>query len=642
MCGIAGFVQKQATGEFDSVLRRMTDRMQKRGPDGSGYWISPPLGGEGWKAALGHRRLSIIDLEGGAQPLGNENGRIQVTFNGEIFNFLALRPELENRGHRFKTRSDTEVIVHHLEEFGDEGVKDFNGMFAFALWDQDRGRLLLARDRAGVKPLYYARLPDGGIAFASELTALIQHPSVSKRLSQDALAGYFFSDYVQAPQSMIEGVYKLEPGHTLVWEKGKLFDPKPFWNVQEVLSKSAGEEKSVSELSARLEQLLEASVDRQLISDVPVGVFLSGGIDSSIVAALARRKAGASIRTFSMAFKDKDFDESSYARLVAKHLGTDHQEEFLTEANLIESLDAALNVLDEPNSDPSILPTFCLSRLTVRSVKVALGGDGGDELFAGYPTYKAFNYSRYYKLLPEVLRKRVIDEVVTRLPVNLTYQSFEWKAKRFALRWDNNPFRRHLRWMSNTDLPELGEILNSPGGRSQREPQVLRLADQLGESSSDCLNSLLALDFQTYLPGSVLGKVDRTSMGNSLEVRPPFLDNDVMNWAFSLPSEMKLRGGFSKYILKEMARSFLPEEVVNRRKKGFAIPLGRWLRGPLEPRITSVLRDSPLWLGSALNRATFERWAQEHAEQKADRSKPLWSLIVLDHWARREGIDVTD
>ena len=306
----------------------------------------------------------------------------------------------------------------------------------------------------------------------------------------------------------------------------------------------------------------------------PVGIFLSGGIDSSIVAALARKKAGGAVRTFSIAFEDKDFDESSYAQLVAKHLGTDHREQILSESMLLDSFDGALGSLDEPNSDPSILPTYCLARLTVQSVKVALGGDGGDELFAGYPTYKAHRFAKYYEMIPEELRKRVVNEMVSRLPVNLGYQSFEWKAKRFALRYETDPMRRHLRWMSNTDLPQLSGILPQAS-----EPWVLRWVSKQGfERSTDALNALLALDFTTYLPGSVLSKVDRASMGNSLEVRPPFMDNEVMDWAFRLPSSMKLNGRTSKYVLKAMARGLLPDEVIDRPKKGFAIPLGRWLR----------------------------------------------------------------
>jgi asparagine synthase (glutamine-hydrolysing) len=332
MCGIAGFVQKQELGDssqsFENRLTLMTDRMAKRGPDGSGHWISEVTShsGQSWRAALGHRRLSIIDLEGGAQPLGNENGRIQITFNGEIFNFQALRPDLEIKGHRFRTRSDTEVIVHHFEQYGEEGIRDLNGMFAFGLWDQDRCRLVLARDRAGIKPLYYCRLPDGGLAFASELTALTQHPEVRRKLSMDAVSGYFFSDYFQSPESILEGVFKLDPGCFLVWENGKLSEPQSFWRIQEFLKEHPLEKKrfSVKESSAQLEHLLETSVERQLISDVPVGVFLSGGIDSSVIAALARKKAGKGIRTFSIAFEDKDFDESGFARQVARHIGTDH------------------------------------------------------------------------------------------------------------------------------------------------------------------------------------------------------------------------------------------------------------------------------------------------------------------------------
>jgi asparagine synthase (glutamine-hydrolysing) len=629
MCGVAGFVQNDSGAipvDTRKIISRMTDRMRLRGPDGSGDWSGAK---DGWSVGLGHRRLSIIDLDGGKQPLGNETGRVQISFNGEIFNFQSLRPELEKKGHVFKTRSDTEVIVHHYEEYGIEGIRALNGMFAFALWDQDACRLVLARDRAGIKPLYYARLPGGGLAFASELTALIQHPGLALRISEDALTGYFFSDYFHAPESAFEGILKLEPGHVLVWERGKLRDPSPFWSPAFANSEKT-ETRSVVEMTAELQQLLESSVERQLISDVPVGIFLSGGIDSSVVAALARKKAGKAVRTFSIAFEDEDFDESGYARAVAKHLGTDHCEEMLSEGRMLENLDLALDCLDEPNADPSILPTFFLSKVTASAVKVALGGDGGDELFAGYPTYRAYRYSKYYALLPDAVRRHMIEALISKLPVNLAYQSLEWKAKRFALRWDADLFRRHLRWMSAVDVKRLPEILNAT-----KEPWVLR---QRRQKSSDALNTLLGLDFQTYLPGSVLSKVDRASMGNSLEVRPPFLDNDVIDWAFSLPSRFKLRDGTSKFILKEMARGLLPEEVVSRPKKGFGVPLGRWIRGPLKARLERVLKESPVWNLPHLLRPGFGRWAEEHRNGTADHSKGLWALIVLDHWMRREGL----
>lgn len=366
-----------------------------------------------------------------------------------------------------------------------------------------------------------------------------------------------------------------------------------------------------------------------MIADVPVGILLSGGLDSSAIAFLAAKRSQERIRTFSIGFADPAYDESPFARLMAKELNSVHIERTFDEGALLASMEAILNGLDEPMADPSLLPTSLLAEVASTHVKVALGGDGGDELWAGYPTYKAHRMAHAYRALPHLLRKKLIPWAVEKLPVQSGYQRFDWKAKRFAGRWDDDPARRHLRWMSGADLPDLQEISSLEGF------SVDSLWANLKNSSTDSLNNVLALDFKTYLPGSVLAKVDRASMAHGLEVRPPFLDSEFVDWSFSLPSSLKQRNGVGKYLLKKVAERFLPHSIVHRRKKGFGIPLSAWLKRPLAPKVRHILDDSPLW--DFLHQETFREWHEEHLAMRKDHSKPLWALIVLDAWVKRFG-----
>ncbi len=619
MCGIAGFIERRPN---PASLPRMLARIAHRGPDGEGQWLRQ-VGP--WHVALGHRRLAIIDVAGSPQPMENEDGAVAVTYNGEVYNFLALRPALERAGHRFRTRGDTEVIVHQIEEHGAAGVAALDGMFAFAVWDARTRRLTLARDRTGIKPLYYAALADGGIVFASELASLLAHGGVRAELSAEGLASYFFSDYVHPPGTIVGAVKKLPPGHTLVWEDGRLGEPQAYWRVGAPAPAPA---RTDAELAGALWSELGRAVKDQLVSDVPVGIFLSGGIDSSCVAALAAA-AGGRMKAFSIGFENATFDESSYARLMAQRLDVELVSETLDERNLLDVLDVALDKLDEPMADPSFLPTYLLSRLAARHVKVVVGGDGGDELWGGYPTYRAHGYAAIYERVPAWIRKGVVERAIGWLPIDDRYQSLEWKLRRFTQRWDDDPVTRHLRWMSSVDLPELARAL--PSARSLR-PATL---DARLPETSDGLQRILALDFTTYMPGSVLTKVDRASMAHGLEVRPPLLDNGLVDMAFALPSRYKVRGGTTKFLLKLAARGKIPDDIIDRPKKGFGIPLGAWLRGPLRPRIEEVAARSPVWSTGLLDRDVFAGWNREHQERRHDHSKALWALLVLDHWHRR-------
>lgn len=627
MCGIAGYVERASAANPTTpnhALGPMLERIAHRGPDGSGRWLGSR---DGWRVSLGHRRLAIIDVEGGKQPMADRAGAFHVTFNGEIYNFAELRAKLERR-HSFSTRSDTEALLYHFVERGTDGIRDLNGMFAFAIWDAQKGELTLARDRAGIKPLYYAPLPDGGLAFSSELASVMRHPAVARDIDPQGVRGLFFSDAIHPPTTLLTGVRKLAPGHFLTWRDGKLSAQRAFWSFAEDAA-PVDPDLTEEQLIAQLREKLSGAVKRQLISDVPLGVFLSGGLDSSLVAALAHQNSGGRLRTFSIGFDDPRFDESGYARKVARHLNTEHTEEILNEAKVLEVLDQALDCLDEPMADPSIVPTWLLSRLAARSVKVALGGDGGDELWAGYPTYLAHRASPGYEKLPGGLRDQLIRPLVSALPVSHGYQSLEWKLKRFVQRWDRDPALRHLRWMSNTDLPDLEGLLG-PG----QLPALPRIPERFRD---DLLNGLLALDFSSYMADSVLTKVDRASMAHGLETRPPMLDNEFVAWSFSVPSKWKLRGRERKYLLKRAAEGLLPPEIIHRPKKGFAIPLAAWLRGPLRGRLQAALRNSPLWDAGVLDRNAFAGYLNDHLRMRVDRSKPLWAFLTLHQWMKREG-----
>jgi asparagine synthase (glutamine-hydrolysing) len=600
----------------------MLARIVHRGPDGEGVW-DRQLGG--WQVAIGHRRLSIIDVAGSPQPMENPRGDVVLSYNGEIYNFMRVRAALEAKGRQFRTRGDTEVILQQFEQHGIGGVPELNGMFAFAIWEARTRRLTLARDRTGIKPLYYAELPDGGIVFASELSALLAHGGIDAELSTDGLASYFFSDYVHPPATIVQKVRKLPPGHTVIWQDGNFGLPHAYWQIPPPAPAPA---KPDAELAAELWSDLNRAVTAQLVSDVPVGIFLSGGIDSSCVATAAVA-AGGRMKAFSIGFENATFDETRYARMVAERLDVEWISETLHERNLLDVLDAALDHIDEPLADPSFLPTFLLSRLAARHVKVVVGGDGGDELWGGYPTYRAHRMASIYARVPGWIRRNVVSRLVGRLPINDRYQSLEWKLRRFTHRWDDDMVTRHLRWMSSVDLPDLARAIPGAAGM-----QPGTFAAALPETD-DSLQRILALDFSTYMPGSVLTKVDRASMAHGLEVRPPLLDDDMVERAFALPSRYKLRRGSGKYLLKLAARGKIPDEIIDRPKKGFGIPLANWLRGPLKDRIGEVVLRSPVFDRGILDRGVFAGWNQDHQGKRADHSKPLWALLVLDHWLRR-------
>jgi len=625
MCGITGWASLNARAPSPDgakeLLHSMCERMTHRGPDSEGLLVT---GG----VALGMRRLAIIDLVTGEQPVFNEDKSVAVILNGEIYNYREIRERLEQQGHAFRSQSDTEVLPHLYEEYGDEMVEHLNGMFAFALWDTKRRRLLIARDRFGEKPLYWAVF-DNTLLFASEPKVLLAHPAVKSSLNHQALRQYLSFDYVPAPLTIYEGINKLPAAHTLTLENGKI-ETRAYWCLSYKTSEPVPSEAEAAE---HLLELLAESVRLRLVSDVPLGVLLSGGVDSSTVAALAVRASSEAVKTFSISFAESSFDESSYARAVAKYLGTDHHEERLS-ANLAANLVSEIGSwMDEPFSDPSLVPTYLLSRFTRKHVTVALGGDGGDELFAGYPMYRGHHWADTYAKLPRVLRGGIIEPLVGMLPVKTRNLSFDYKATRFITGSKYDRIARHHIWFGSFTPAEQNLLLT---------PEVLRHTDSdiyreartmLAEcDATDALEQMQNLDTRLYLAEDILTKVDRASMAVSLEVRAPFLDPRVAEFAASLPPNYKLRGRKTKYILKRAVADYLPPFVTRRGKKGFGVPVAEWLKGKLRPLARDLLSPDRVRRAGVFNPEYVTKLQDEHERGIANHRKLLWTLLMFELW----------
>jgi asparagine synthase (glutamine-hydrolysing) len=602
----------------------MNDRLSHRGPDDEGFYLEGPAG-------LAMRRLKIIDLETGHQPMSGEQRRVWAVFNGEIYNYRELTAELVDRGHTFLTRSDTEVLVHGYEERGLAMLNDLDGMFAFALWDAPARTLVLARDRLGIKPLYYAALPDQ-IVFASELRALLEHPAIDRTLDLTALSQYLTHEYVPAPASILRSIRKLPAGHWLTYTDGRL-KVEQYWTVSlrpdPTLDTAAAVEK--------LRGVLDLAVRRHLISDVPLGVFLSGGIDSSTVAAFAARHVTGRVKTFSIGFEDPSFDESANARRVAQALGTDHHEEILDARGARDLVERLPDLLDEPLGDASLIPTFLLSRFARRSVTVALSGDGGDELFAGYPTYQAHRLARGAEAIPRWLRRALVRSIVERLPVSLSNLSLDFKLKRFFEGMDHVDVERHAVWLGSFTPAEQQDLLAADVLSHMDSPPSYSAFHEILASapSLEGLERMLYLDLKGYLGEGVLTKTDRASMACSLEVRVPLLDRGVVELAAQLPMRLKLRGLTTKYVLKRALAGVLPPETLARPKKGFGIPVGHWLRGALRQLLRDACSADAIRRGGLFRPETVERLVVEHEAGLRDHRKKLYTLLAFQLWALR-------
>ncbi len=626
MCGIIGFVNLEQRPASEQIARAMNDAITHRGPDDEGFYFRDNM-------ALGMRRLSIIDLAGGHQPISNEDGTIWVVFNGEIYNYRELREGLLARGHHLKTHSDTETIVHLYEDYGDDLVQHLNGMFGFALWDERRRRLLIARDRMGEKPLYFT-LTNEAFVFASELKALVEHPSVERRINLLALRKYLQYEFVPSPHTMLEGVYKLLPAHRLIFENNR-WRTEPYWRMSyEGERLRLSEEEAAEEVHRRLRE----AVRMRLVSDVPLGVLLSGGLDSSTMAEMACEAAGGRVKTFSIAFEEKSFDESSYARQVAERLGTEHYEQRFTERQMLDIVPEIPRLLDEPLGDGSLIPTFLLSRFTRQHVTVALGGDGGDELFAGYPTYGAHRMARLYRMLPQFLRSGLIEPAVARLPVSTENLSLDFKAKRFVRGASHAAGTRHTIWMGSYDATQQRELLRPEIIAACPDEEVfdeILPLDRLN-GNGNLIEEMMALDARLYLAECVLFKVDRASMAASLETRAPFLDHTFIEFVLKLPIEMKLKGLTGKYILKKAMRGRLPDDVIDRPKKGFGMPVAKWIKGELRSLVRDTFSPGRLNRRGLFNVDYVQRLLDEHERGLADHRKLIWTLLMFEMWPLAE------
>ena len=611
MCGIAGFI---GDGNRADLLA-MTNALVHRGPDGEGFFVD-----ESQAIFLGHRRLVILDPAGGRQPMWNEDGRIGVVFNGEIYNHLELRRELEGRGHVFRTdHSDTEALVHGYEEWGEKLPGRLNGMFAFAIIDRVRGRLFLARDRFGEKPLYYAHR-NNLFAFASELTALARHPGIAARPSLPALQKLFAYGYIPAPNAYYEGTRKLPGGHFLSFDlRSGALAVKAYWRFRIEPDEALGE-RDEPRLVEELRHLLGQAVKRRLISDVPLGLFLSGGIDSGSVLALAARAGPAGqLKTFTIGFSEPSFDETPFAREMARAVGSDHRERRLDLDSARGLIPAVLGRLDEPLADPSILPTYLLSAFTRESVTVALSGDGGDELFAGYDPFRALApASLYARMVPRGLH-RGLRRLADLLPISTRNMSFDYKLRRALGGLSYRPALWNPVWMAPVQPEMIGELLETSARPEEIYAEAVALWDDATPGKHD-IDRTLEFYSCLYLQDNILAKVDRAAMMNSLESRAVFLDNDVVEFCRRLPHTFKLRGGQRKYLLKKAMAGYLPRSILRRPKKGFGIPLASWLR---------QLPAEPMPHAAGVNGEVLERWWSEHRAGKADHRLALWAALSL-------------
>ena len=632
MCGIVGFLTSKAVHipEYD-ILKKMQDVLIHRGPDDEGEYIRP-LNDQGPFVFLGHRRLSIIDLSGGHQPLSNEEGTVWVVFNGEIYNFKELREALKGRGHRFRTHSDTEVIVHAYEEYKEDCFRYFNGMFAIGIWDEKAKRLILARDRLGKKPLYYSFI-NGSFLFASELKAIMSYPSFSRKVDPLSLMKYLFFEFIPSPHTIFMDAKKIPAASYLIWDKIGIKITQ-YWSPFNPQRK--GENLSEAEAELKMMELLKASVKRRLISDVPLGVFLSGGIDSSAITALAQKEVPGKVKTFSIGFEDPSFDESKYASLASKHIGTEHHEQTMKPTDLLNIIPNLPDILDEPMADASILPTYLLSKFTRSHVTVALGGDGGDELFAGYPTYLAHKFARLYERLLG-FSQPMATFLANLIPVSDDNISFDFKVKKFLSGINYPDGIRNSVWLGSFSFPENENII-SPEIHKQfnrdRLVEEISLYDK-EYPYDDPITRLQYIDLRLYLQESILVKVDRASMACSLEVRAPFLDHELVEFIMGLPSRMKLRGLTSKYILKKAMGNWLPDEIIQRSKKGFGVPIAKWVKGPLKELFGELLSADRIRQEGFLNSEYVTNLYQEHLHNRRDNRKQLWTLLVWELWVNR-------
>ncbi|MBV8857730.1 MAG: asparagine synthase (glutamine-hydrolyzing) [Acidobacteria bacterium] len=625
MCGVVGIVRPAGRPADGRLLARMNEAILHRGPDEDGTYFRG-------RAGMAMRRLAIIDLASGQQPISNEDGTAWIVYNGEIYNYRELKAELEGLGHRFRTDCDTETVIHAYEEWGADCPRHFRGMFAFAIWDERKEELFLARDRVGKKPLLYAHRPGGDFVFGSEFRALLVHPEVGRDVDREALHHYLTFMCVPAPLTAYRDIRKLEPGHTLTLTREGHVKTERYWHLDvnkkiEVTEEEAGE---------RAVELLREAVRVRLMSEVPLGAFLSGGIDSSTVVALMSEVSPTPVKTFSIGFEEQDFSELHHARRVAEYVGAEHHE-FIVRPDALEVLPTLVEHYGEPYADSSAIPTYYVARETRRHVTVALNGDGGDECFAGYERHAAMLLAERYRRLPEVLRERVIRQVVGALPSSGQRAGRVGRLQRFLSAASLPPVERYLSWVSVLGPAAKAELYTDEFRRETAGLEARRwLAPWFAQANgAGVVDAALLTDTMTYLPNDLLVKVDIATMAVSLEARSPFLDQHVIEFAASLPAGLKLRGLTTKYLLKRALKKLLPAENLTRPKMGFGVPIGHWFRGRMQPFLREQLLSERLARRGLLRPAAVRRMVDEHTRGERDHAHQLWTLLMLELWFQR-------
>jgi asparagine synthase (glutamine-hydrolysing) len=621
MCGICGFTHLHSIpdpGRIQAVVASLTHR----GPDQQGFFESDVV-------SLGATRLKIIDLEAGDQPIVSEDGDCVIAFNGEIYNHAELRADLEGRGHRFQSHTDTETVLAAFREWDVDCFSRLRGMFAVALWTASTRRLVLARDRMGIKPLYIASRR-GELYFGSELKAIFGHTEIDRRLSLEGLDCYLALNYVPGPWTLVEGIEKLQPGHWLEWRHGRLRS-QAYWQLPVVPASN----RNLHSACEELDSLLQQSVREHLVSDVPLGVWLSGGIDSSTLLHYAANASGRRLKTFSISFLGRSFDESSYIRQVAARYGTDHQEFDLSpDTDLAGAIEQLPYYFDEPVADGGALPAWFLSALTKRTVTVALSGEGADEVFGGYLTYRANQLARRFRLLPDVALRLALA-AAQRWPVSDDKISLEYMLKRFLEGCRMSPARAHVYWTGTFSDLGKGNLMNAPLPGTL-DNILAELSDR-----GDRLPAYLWFDQKYFLPDDILAKVDCVSMAHSVEVRPPFLDHRIVEFAAGLPENLKVRGSYQKVILKELMKDKLPAPILRRKKVGFDFPAHDWLRGPLRQLLLDTLASAGSDHPDLFRSASIDSLVERHLGRQANLGYHLWGLMILFQWMRRWRIQTT-
>ena len=624
MCGIVGFINANSDGASREILQQMNKCIVHRGPDEDGFFVKNNVG-------LAMRRLAIIDLKGGQQPIYSEDRTKAIVFNGEIYNFQTLRADLEKLGHKFYTNCDTEIIVHLYQRYGADCVTHLSGMFAFAIWDETDQSLFVARDRLGKKPLLYSLQTNGDLIFGSEFSALLSHPKVSREINFEAIDDYLSYLCVPAPHTAFKQIKKLEPAHWLRWKNG-VIETKRYWLPDFSKKIKISEVEAVEETT----RVMREATKSRLISEVPLGAFLSGGVDSSIVVALMAEAGANPVKTFSIGFDEADFSELKYAKMVAEHIGAEHHE-FIVKPDAMEILPKLIEHYGEPYADSSAIPTYYVAKETRRHVTVALNGDGGDESFAGYERYMGMKVAETYNRLPKILRKSLIEFPFSQLPDSKKYRSRLRSAKRFVQSASLPKTERYFKWVSAVAPDLKRELLTANFRANLNGSRPIDLLDEWFEraNGANVVEETMFVDQMTYLPNDLLVKVDIASMANSLEARSPFLDHKVIEFAASLPPEIKVKTGDTKTLLKKVAANLVPREAIYRRKMGFGVPIGAWLRNEMRGFLETNLLSDKFEQRGFFEAAKVKTLIDEHQNRIHDHATPLWTLLMLELWFQK-------